>query len=237
MKILSILFHFSIEIVCISTILTASCEKVLYEEAQPVTDIDGNIYKTVKIGNQVWMAENMKATKYSDGTPLTLITNQAVWDDISIFTKAYQWNGEYGVYYTGAAAINESSNSSAGSSLTQGICPTGWHIPDTEEWTELVDYLGGSEVAGGKMKEAGSAHWKYPNIKGSNESGFTALPGGYQNKSYIMPIPSSFKKHYGYWWSSDLGGLSLAFHNGGASVAVGTAPSLVGKTVRCLKDY
>jgi uncharacterized protein (TIGR02145 family) len=236
MKMNKMIGFYSIVVLIWLSMATTSCEKALYEEDQPVTDIDGNTYKTVKIGNQVWMAENLKVTKYSDGIPLTLITSQAGWDDISIFTKAYIWDEEYGVYYSGAAAINENSVGSAKSVVTQGVCPTGWHIPDYEEWMELVDFLGGSEFAGGKLKESGSVHWRYPNIRGSNESGFTALAGGEKIKSSRWIISSSYKGHSGYWWSSDQGGLSLSFYTGAAFVTAGSEPSLVGKTVRCLKD-
>ena len=236
MKMYKVLNLYGIVFVCLMTISLISCEKTLYEEDQPVTDIDGNIYKTVKIGNQVWMAENLKVMKYSDGTPLTLINTQGEWNDISIYTKACIVDEKYGGYYSGAAAINMELYNPAPTEIIQGVCPTGWHLPANSEWEELVNFLGGSEIAGGKLKEAGSAHWKYPNMKATNESGFSAFGGGYKNKSSYMPIPSSFSMHYGYWWSSDLGGLSLAFHNGAAYVSFGNAPSLVGKSVRCLKD-
>ncbi|MFZ3064200.1 MAG: fibrobacter succinogenes major paralogous domain-containing protein, partial [Nitrospirota bacterium] len=131
-----------------------------------VTDIDGNVYNTVTIGAQVWMKENLKATKYrnSEDIPTTIA-------DISGETSPkYQWAyggninnaAVYGRLYTWYAATD-----------SRGLCPTGWHVPTNAEWTTLTDYLGTDP--GGKMKEAGTAHWTTPNTGADNSSGFTAL--------------------------------------------------------------
>jgi uncharacterized protein (TIGR02145 family) len=157
-----------------------------------IRDVDGNTYKTVKIGTQWWMAENLKTTKYLNGD-LIGTTTPATLDIFGESTPKYQWSYDgdesnvatYGRLYTWFA-ITDSRN----------VCPRGWHVPTDEEWTTLTDYLGGESVAGGKLKETGSTHWL--NATGTNESGFTALPGGIRNSfGYFYIIGAQ-----GYWWSA-----------------------------------
>lgn len=155
-------------------------------EILTVTDYDGNTYNTVQIGNQCWMKENIAATHYSDGT--ALVDGTEAGDISRDYTTKYYFayaNNEsnvdtYGRLYTWAAIMNGAASSETNPSGVQGICPSGWHVPSDAEWTELTDYLGGEGVAGGKMKEVGTTHWESPNIGATNESGFTALPGGYR---------------------------------------------------------
>ena len=166
-----------------------------------VTDIDGNVYNTVTIGAQVWMKENLKVTKYRNGDAIPTTTA-----DISGETSPkYQWaydNSEsnvatYGRLYTGYAA-NDS----------RGLCPTGWHLPTDAEWTTLTDYLGGEAVAGGKIKEAGTAHWNSPNTGADNSSGFTALPGGFRYlDDYFANVG-----YNGDWWSDSEGNDTFAWY-------------------------
>jgi uncharacterized protein (TIGR02145 family) len=135
---------------------------------------DQQQYKAVRIGSQVWMAENLKATKYRNGD-LIMTTEPTTKDVSSETTPKYQWPCDgienkvpvYGRLYTWNAVIDN-----------RKLCPTGWHIPSSYEWTKLINFLGGEAVAGGKLKEAGSAHWNEPNTGADNSSGFTALPGG-----------------------------------------------------------
>jgi uncharacterized protein (TIGR02145 family) len=155
-------------------------------------DIEGNFYKTVQIGNQVWMAENLRTTKLNDGTAIPLVTDNTAWGNLT--TPGYCWyendkatyGNTYGALYNWYA-VN-----------TGKLCPTGWHVPSDGEWTILRDYLGGESVAGGKMKEAGTTHWQSPNTGATNESGFSALPGGFRFAD------GSFYNvgGTGYWWSS-----------------------------------
>lgn len=171
---------------------------LLFTYAQTVTDIDGNVYNTVQIGNQIWMKENLKTTHYSDGTPLVDGTGAGgITEDYT--TKYYFWynddpsNGDtYGALYTWAAIMNGASSSNSNPSEVQGICPTGWHIPSDDEWKELEIYLGMSQMdadaegwrgtdEGGKLKETGISHWSSPNTGATDESGFTALPSGYRD--------------------------------------------------------
>ena len=150
---------------------------------------DGNIYQLVTIGTQVWMAENLRylpsvvgPTTSSKTDPYYYVydydgTNMAE-------AKATANYNTYGVLYNWPAAVVS--------------CPAGWHLPSDAEWTVLTDYLGGIAVAGGKLKETGTAHWNEPNEGATNETGFTALPGGDRNYTEVFTDIGNF----GYWWSS-----------------------------------
>lgn len=148
---------------------------------ETATDIDGNSYQTVKIGNQLWMAENLRVTHYRNGDLIPNVTSDRQWSGLGIIINASR--GAY-CYYN-----NDANNLSTYGCLynwfaikdSRSICLTGWHIPTDVEWKILETYLGGSSVAGGKMKEAGTTHWDFPNTRATNESGFCALPGGYRN--------------------------------------------------------
>ncbi len=195
-----------------------------------VTDIDGNVYQTVTIGTQVWMKENLKTTKYSDGTAIPLITDNSSW--AALTTPAYCWynfdaatyKNTYGALYNWHA-VN-----------TGRLCPAGWHVPTDTEWTTLKDYLGGETIAGGKLKESGTSHWTTPNTDATNETGFTGLPGGYIAYSGVSGYLGSF----GYWWTNtektatDVWYQYLSFDNGGASKLSGSKN--YGFSVKCVKD-
>lgn len=139
-----------------------------------VTDVDGNVYQTVTIGTQVWMLENLKTTRYNDGSSIPLVTDNTTW--AALATPAFCWysndslkyKSTYGALYKWYAIG------------TGKLCPTGWHVPADSEWTILTTYLGGIGVAGEKLKETGTSHWRSPN-SASNSSGFTALPAGYRD--------------------------------------------------------
>ncbi len=159
-----------------------------------VTDIDGNEYKTITIGTQEWMAQNLRTTRYQNEDTIPNITNG--WANLS--SGAYCWYDNdnsyeqpYGKLYNWYA-VNDS----------RGLCPEGWHVPSgddlSSEWKTLIDFLGGLSVAGGPMKEAGTAHWNSPNPGATNASGFTGLPGGYRNFGGTFSDLGNF----GYWWSS-----------------------------------
>jgi len=138
-----------------------------------VTDIDGNVYHTVTIGTQVWMVENLKTTKYRNGDPIPNVTSDAAWCALS--TGAYCWydndaatyKAKYGALYNWFAVADN-----------RNIAPVGWHVPTDTEWTTLTTFLGGENLAGGKLKETGTSHWRSPNTGATNSSGFTALPAG-----------------------------------------------------------
>lgn len=174
---------FSLQIIGIITLFTG-CEKSdnNTHEKYSIEDIDGNDYKIVKIGYATWMAENLRVTRYSDGTPISYINSCTAWH-VKATDKAFCYynddisNAEkFGALYTWTAAMNGSGSSNSYPSTIQGVCPAGWHIPSADEWDLLIVHLGGSEIAGGKMKETGTTHWADPNTGGTNESVFTALP-------------------------------------------------------------
>lgn len=166
-----------------------------------VKDVDGNLYKTVRIGNQTWMAQNLKVTRYADLQAIQNVKEHATWYDFSEQSKAYcYYDNElnnfytYGALYTWAAASNGSDGSDLNPSGIQGVCPAGWHLPSDSEWKELEIHLGmnpedadkedwrGAGV-GGRMKREGTAYWESPNSGANNESEFEALPGGYRHGS------------------------------------------------------
>lgn len=209
-----------------------------------VTDIDGNTYHIVVIGTQIWMAENLMTTKYADGTPITLVANQRTWSTQNKISKAYCWYNNdiknkqtYGALYTWAAAMNGDIGTNAVPSGVQGACPIGWHLPSDAEWTKLVTYLGGEYAAGCKMKERGTAHWIAPNAGATNESGFTALPGG--RRHFLGGF--EFLGLMGSWWSST-DWLSNESPSRGLWTFSGTisnndqSPYNSGLSVRCVKD-
>ena len=152
-----------------------------------ISDNDGNIYKTIQIGTQTWMAENLKTTTYNDNTDIPLKNGYSSWTVLE--TPGYCWYNNdsltYGAMYNWYA-VN-----------TGKLCPSGWHVPVDDEWTTLITTIG--EDDGNKLKETGAIHWLAPNSGATNESGFTALPGGYRSSSggafYDL-------KRFGYFWSA-----------------------------------
>jgi len=198
-----------------------------------VADADGNLYQTVTIGTQTWMSENLKTTKYKDGTSIQFVNDSAAWSHLS--TPGYCWyNNEesgYGNTYGGLYNwyVVETGN----------LCPTGWHVPTDAEWSTLTDHIGGESVAGGKLKESGTTHWISPNTGATNETGFTALPGGHRSRNGIFDGIGN----YGGWWSSAKDGPDKAFgrvmgydyiHIIGGSYDLGFQG---GFSIRCLQDF
>jgi uncharacterized protein (TIGR02145 family) len=208
-----------------------------------VIDIDGNEYQTVQIGDQLWMAENLKTTHYADGSAIPLVEGASAWDALGTDDKAYCWYSNdtasrdtYGGLYTWAAAMNGAGSSSANPSGVQGVCPDGWHLPGDAEWAELINYLGGSNIAGGKLKEAGTLHWISPNTGATNESGFTTLPGGYRS----LVISFNWSGNFAGFWTATEDDVSLACYRYMLYDNAGVLRSNYGKqggfSVRCLGD-
>jgi len=159
--------------------------------ANTVTDIDGNAYRTVTIGTQVWMAENLKTTRYNDGTVIPLVTDLTAWSNLT--TPGYCWYNDSAIYGNTYGALYNWFAVNRGK-----LAPPGWHVPTDSEWTVLSTYLGGDSVAGGKLKEAGTTHWLSPNTGATNATGFTALPGGIRSyDGTFYGIGGD-----GYWWSA-----------------------------------
>jgi uncharacterized protein (TIGR02145 family) len=195
-----------------------------------VTDIDGNDYLTIKIGDQWWMMENLKVTHYRNGDPIPNVTDPGEW--AGLITGAYcEYNNDianvdtYGRLYNWYAIDD-----------VRDITPTGWHVPTDAEWQTLVDHLGGDAVAGGKMKETGTTHWASPNTGATNESGFHALPGGYRfdfgnflGMGYNAFLWSSAEYRSDLAWSR-----SLYYY--GSDVGRSYYYKHYGFSVRCVKD-
>jgi uncharacterized protein (TIGR02145 family) len=205
-------------------ILTYSCDGKDEEPTDKITDKDGNVYTSITIGTQVWMVENLKTTKYNDGSAIPNVTDNTEWTNLT--TRAYCWYDNdaltyktpYGAMYN-RYAVN-----------TGKLCPTGWHVPSDAEWTTLITFLGGVDIAGGKLKEAGTSHWETPNY-GTHESGFTALPGGERNGTYFFLGIGS----YGLYWTSN--GNYRGMSSSVESVMVGENIEYVeGLSIRCIQD-
>ena len=168
---------------------------------------DGQTYQTIQIGNQVWMAENLN---YKAGS------NCWVYDDND------ENAGIYGRLYTWETACE--------------ACPDGWHLPGDAEWKTLTEYLGGSDVAGGKLKETGTTHWNRPNTGATNSSGFLALPGGYR---YNYGDYVNIGDHATFWSSTELDSVNawsrvLRFDYN--DIARGAGHKDYGFSIRCVKD-
>lgn len=203
--------------------------------------LDGRVYRTVKIGNQIWMAENLSASKYCNGDPIPEIQNVDEWGESPKGAWCYYDNNvsnrdTYGKLYNWYA-VNE----------PRGLAPNGWHIPTDEEWKELELYLGMSQIevnskgwrgldGGGKLKDTATLCWHKAGNSATNESGFTALPGGYRDVSgdfYTM-------SYSGYFWTSTEQAAyfawyrSLYYTHNEIHRTVGYVGD--GFSVRCIKD-
>lgn len=196
-------------------LLIGACRKNSDEPAVPVveppppatdcsgniTDIDGNTYPVVQIGNQCWMAANLRTTRNRDGSTIPNVTDYTTWTQLtsgawSNYNNNPSNDATYGKLYNWYAADNSN------------LCPVGWHVPTDVEWTVLTDFLGGEDIAGGKMKTV-SPLWLSPNIGATNVSGFSGLPGGYRkhdagNYDYLGS--------YGFYWSASESGVDIAWN-------------------------
>lgn len=198
-----------------------------------VTDQDGNVYKTVKIGTQTWMAENLRTTKYNDGKSIENVIVASKWEGLS--------TGAYGNYN------NTTSNDTIAtygrlynwSAINTGkLAPKGWHVPTDAEWSVLTHYLGIENFVGQKLKEIGVAHWGTPNTEATNETGFTALPGGARNfDGAFVGI-----EYYGGWWSATerdndpFYAWCWAIFPDSGPISRNVSDKKVGFSVRCVKD-
>jgi len=206
-------------------------------ETGTVTDIDGNVYKTVKIGDNWWMAENLKTTRYNDGTLIPLVKEHNSWEYLQ--TPGYCWYGNDSVSYKKYGALYNWYTIGTGK-----LAPKGWHIPTSTEWWTLINYLGGWQVAGGKMKsvgtiEAGTGLWYSPNTGATNESGFSAISSGNREEG------GNFQNEFGYvayWWTatvtSSTGALDCItnYNTSYAAIEEDAFNKSTGLSIRCIKD-
>ena len=190
---------------------------------QTVTDYDGNVYNTVTIGSQIWLKENLKSLRYCDGSE---IPGVAAYNNLDSLADIY------GRLYTWDAAMNGSMDPG-----TQGVCPCEWHLPTSAEWAELENYLGGSSVAGGKMKDTTAGFWLSPNTGATNSSGFTGLPAGeYDANQGIFQL---LYKYAVFWTSTSVSSVKateryLAYNNT-TSTSFDWYKTLK-YSIRCVKD-
>ena len=197
--------------------------------AGTVTDIDGNIYKTVKIGDQVWMAENLKTSRCNDGEVIPCVESDLDWWSMASPAYSYYQQDIYGRLYNWYA-VN-----------TGKLCPTGWHVPDNSEWMTLVNYLGGGSIASSKLMEAGEDHWWCEGDRtATNSSGFTALPGGFRSGYDVNHAAILMVHEWGYWWISAEGSYAnfkifILLCENELRILYLKAPER-GYSVRCLKD-
>jgi len=159
-----------------------------------VSDIEGNVYKTVGIGSQIWMAENLRTTRLNDNTPIPMIARDSLWEEV--------WQAPGYCYYNNDSVSNKRTYGPLYNYYvvqTGKLCPAGWHVPESAEWNTLVQFLGGEGIAGGKLKDYNTTLWDGPNPCIANNFDFSALPGG-------------MRKHYqgqfggigtsGFWWTN-----------------------------------
>ena len=189
-----------------------------------ITDFDGNVYHSIEIGTQVWMKENMKSLHYSDGTEIPGVVAYNNSDSMAnIYGRLYPWN----------AAMKSSTTPGS-----QGVCPDDWHIPTNAEWIVMDNYLGGSSVAGGKLKEEGLDHWLPPNTGATNSSGFTGLPAGEfdanQSQNFL------FLGRAAVFWTSNQNGALMAIerylsHDDAVSGQLSWYKTMK-YSIRCIRD-
>jgi uncharacterized protein (TIGR02145 family) len=228
--------NFSIALGGKSCAITIPVDEVAQTIGKPgpnITDSEGNTYKTVNIGTQTWMAENLKVSKYSDGTAIPNITDNSQWQNNttgawSYYNNDVANNAKYGKLYNWYA-VSKTSNGN------KNICPTGWHVPTDAEWGVLTGYLVGSS-AGGKMKEVGTTSWNSPNTDATNASLFSALPGGSRGGGGVYSAIGSF----GGWWSSTESSSGFAWtrylYNNYGTASRSNFSEDIGLSVRCLRD-
>jgi uncharacterized protein (TIGR02145 family) len=206
-----------------------------------VKDIDGNTYNTIKIGTQTWMAENLRTTKYRNGSKIPLVSDSTRWatnlNNETTLPMMCWYNNDQATYTAnkfGALynwyAVNPSTNGN------NNVCPTGWHVPTEGEWSTLIKFLGVD--AGGRMKNKGTQYWASPNAGATNSSGFSGLPGGFRGSDGAF---AGTRKN-GYFWSStgdeDIVDVAWSFPLVSKSAFVNwyLLTKSSGFSVRCLRD-
>jgi uncharacterized protein (TIGR02145 family) len=219
-------------------ILIASCQDNPVDPPvapNTVTDINGNVYQTVVIGSQEWMAENLKTTKYCNGDAIEMISGNQGWSNATTGAWCYlnndvQTQNTFGNLYNGYAVED-----------IRNICPCGWRVPTMNDWHQLINSLGGADIAGGKLKK--TSGW-YNNGNGTNESGFSALPNCVRQASNgVFWNCSEPNGALGWWWSSTSSSnqnieallIFMLMHDSNATFTDGDSRKS-GRAVRCIKN-
>jgi uncharacterized protein (TIGR02145 family) len=203
--------------------LTLSCKKDKPAPPLTVTDADGNVYQTIVIGTQTWTTENLRTTKFNDGTSIPNEPDGVAWN--GLLTAAYCWyNNDVANKPTSGALYNYFA------ATDPKIAPAGWHVPTEAEWQTLVDYLGGNGLAGGKLKEVNATSWLAPNTGATNESKFSAKGAGRRNGSTF-----EFLATKSLLWAST-NSIAYVLYNDQAVVASVQPPTQTGCSIRLVKD-
>jgi uncharacterized protein (TIGR02145 family) len=208
--------------------VTEDSRILIIEEDTTCVDYDGNEYATIHIGNQIWMAENLRTTHYTTGQPIPYLTQNELWSTTDSNASCIYNNDEgnaaiYGRLYNWDAATH------------YGLAPNGWRVPGRQDLEQLIEFLGGADIAGGKLKENGLSHWLEPN-ESNNESGFSALPGGgrLSDGTYV-----DLGRIGGYWTNSPESGTNsvMYFHLSNDTTALELYPAdkQSGLSIRCIK--
>jgi uncharacterized protein (TIGR02145 family) len=193
-----------------------------------MSDIDGNDYRTIQIGSQIWMAENLKTTQYNDGTQIPEWTRNT-----ELNTASYKWFGNRGDYLADYGAMYNWYVVNTGK-----VCPVGWHVPSYDEWSQLVTYSGGETSAGGKLKETGTTHWNSPNTGADNSTGFTAVGAGNNEDMAGLTDPGGTPwnlKSLTYLWTQNESKVLRLYSNSSAA-GFYQYSQRYHCSIRCLKD-
>lgn len=219
-------------------ILTYSCKKEtdnnnvvpLTKPGPNVTDIEGNIYHSVILGTQTWLVENLNVSHYRNGDTIPNILDTIAWSKLKTgaycdFQNIKGYSSTYGKLYNWYAVTDN-----------RNITPIGWHIPTDNEWEILIDYLGGADTAGGKLKETGTQHWYFPNKGATNVSGFTALGSSFRGYDGIY---YEIKINEGFWSSTELDTANAYYrfmYYSASSIRKFNGSKNYGYSIRCIKD-
>ena len=202
-----------------------SCVTLVGCSESDFASMDGYNYNIVQIGDQCWFAENLQSTVYADGTSIPLVTDDYEWGDVWWGARCDYGNNESNVAFYGRLYNKMAVDDS------RGLCPSGWHVPSDEEWTVLSDFLGGSWSAGALLKASPDDS---PAWNGTNETGFSAQPGGYRYVTWTSTF--LYAASYGFWWSSSPNRAARSLWGNSSSLSEVSFPSRFGLSVRCLRD-
>lgn len=223
-------------IVCICSLFVFYLGKTSVEaknepiDPTTVTDSDGNVYQTVKIGEQLWMASNLKTTTFNDGEPIAYVKGNSAWGGLK--SAAYCWanldenNKEvYGALYNWFAVDSHK------------LAPKGWHVATDEDWKELLEYIKSEGNPGSLLKEKGTQYWLSPNYGATDTFGFSARPGGYRNyDGLVFHEPGDG----GFFWTQtaedELMAITYGMQFDNLQVERGAVKKTYGRSVRCVKD-